>query len=141
MSIGLPISSSQNSAASGTAVSVTAPAGIAVGMLALVLVTCNGARTIVDNNGSTPFTEDLNDYQDTVGGATVSVFTRLIKAGDPGTYNFTTGGTDRWAVIAAALPSPAVGTSFWDVAPVTGNSANGAGAAVTTADSKTITTI
>lgn len=128
--------SSVNTAASGTAASVAAPAGTTTGDVVIVVVHYNGARTIVDNNGSTPFTEDLNDFA--APSATISVFSRRIQAGDPSTYNFTGGGSDRWTVVAVTFQNPNAG-AIYDVAPISGNCNTNAGA--TTLTSLTITTL
>lgn len=113
------LSSSQNSASSGSP-NVSAPSGVQAGDKVIVVVTQNGQTTIADNNGSTPFTEDLADYQPNSGnGHTISVFSRIIQAGDPTTYNFTPGVTGRWAAIAIRLKG-----GEYDVAPSSGNAAN-----------------
>src|SRR5215471_18650883 len=93
-------SSSANTAGTGTALSVSAPTGTATGDLVQIFVHLNGVTTITDNNGSTAFTEDVNDYQNTPSGMTTSIFTRRVQAGDPSTYNFTAGASDRWTVVA-----------------------------------------
>lgn len=117
-------SSSSNSSTTGTAVSVTAPTGTTTGDVVIISVHSNGQTTIVDNNGATPFTEDINDYQPNPGaGHTVSVFSRRIQGGDPGTYNFTIGSSGRWSIIAVTFQNPH-GTDIYDVAPNTANAAN-----------------
>jgi hypothetical protein len=72
-------SASTNSGSTGTAVSVTEPAGVAAGDLVIVVIHCNGVTTIVDNNGGA-FTEDVNDYQETTAGLTASLFSRRIAS-------------------------------------------------------------
>jgi len=112
-------SSSKNDSNTGTAMSISAPAGATAGDKMIVLAQHNGNTTIVDNNGATPFTEDINDWQPTpTAGNTISVFSRTIQAGDPSTYNFTAGSSSRWALIAICVQatSPA-----YDVAPNTAN--------------------
>lgn len=112
-------SSSQNSASSGSP-SISEPAGAQVGDKIIVVVSVNGQTTIDDNNGSTPFTEDINDYKpNTSSGNTVSVFSRIKQSGDPTTYNFTPGTTGRWSAVAICLKG-----GGYDVAPSTGNAAN-----------------
>lgn len=43
--------------------SVSASAGATTGDFVVVIAQHNGNVTIADNNGSTPFTEDINDWQ------------------------------------------------------------------------------
>jgi hypothetical protein len=103
----MPISfrtATQNSSTTGTAISVSAPIGTTAGDLVKIVVHANGQTTIVDNNGATPFTEQINDYQpNTTNGQTMSVFSRVIQSGDPTTYNFTSGASGRWAIIAISI--------------------------------------
>lgn len=113
--------SSIGTAATGTAVTVAAPTGTTTGDLVVVVVHANGQTTIVDNNGATPFTEDLNDFQQSTGGGTVSVFSRRIQAGDPTTYAFTIGATGRWTAVAVTFQKPH-DSAIYDVAPAVGNS-------------------
>ncbi len=118
-------SSSKNDSNTGTALSVAAPSGATTGDKVVVIVHANGQTTIVDNNGSTPFTENVNDYQpNTSNGHTVSVFSRTIQSGDPSTYNFTSGASGRWAVVAVCLQKGAGETIEFDVSPNTANFAN-----------------
>jgi len=104
-------SSSTNTAASGTALSITAPSGTTTGDLVFVVISSNGLITHTDNNGSTPFTEDLNDFQGSASG-TFSVWHRRIIAGDPSTYNFTIGATTRWTIHAITLQNPNASSIF-----------------------------
>lgn len=118
-------SSSQNSSSTGTAISVSEPAGAQVGDMIKVIVHGNGQTTIVDNNGATPYTEPVNDYQpNTTNGQTFSVFSRVKQAGDPATLNFTLGASGRWAIIAMAIYDADGGTIEDDVAPSTANATN-----------------
>lgn len=113
--------SSSNSANSGSAISVSAPTGVQIGDVVIVVVHGNTDTTIVDNNGSTPFTEDLNDYHpNSSSGHTVSIFSRRIQSGDPSTYNFTLGSSGRWAAIAVAM-SDVNTSSIYDVSIFTEN--------------------
>jgi hypothetical protein len=87
-----------NSSGSGTAISV-ATSGIAVGDLVICVVHVNNDTTIVDNNGATPFTENVNDYHPNPAGAhTVSIFSRVFQTGDPTTFSFTSGVDGRWNI-------------------------------------------
>lgn len=132
-------SASQNSASTGTAISVTAPAGTTTGDFVVCIVHGNGQETLADNNGSTPFTEAANfsDYKpNTSNGHVMSVFYRTIQVGDPGTYNFTLSTSGRWGVVAIAFS----GTSLvFDVAPNTTNAANDDSASTGTINAPAIT--
>lgn len=78
------------------------------------------AIEIKSNSG---FTEEINDYKpNTSSGHTMSVFSRVIQSGDPTTYNFTSGASGRWAVIAICATDTA--TPVDDVAPSTTNATN-----------------
>lgn len=111
---------SQNTAGSGTAITVSAPAGTVTGDVVFVIVTINGVTTLVDNNGGTPFTENLNDEQEATAGNTMSVFSRRIVGGDPSTYAFTGGASGRWTATAVTLQNPHASTIF-NVTPAVGN--------------------
>lgn len=104
-------SSSANTGASGTAVSITAPTGTTTGDLEVCIVSSNGTVTHVDNNGGTPFSENLPDFQGS-GSGTLSVWTRRIVGGDPGTYNWTLGADNRWTVECVTFQSPNVSGVF-----------------------------
>jgi hypothetical protein len=130
-------SSSKNSADSGTAITVAAPAGTDTGDVVVVVIHGNGETSFVDNNGATPFTENLADY--TTGGTTISVFSRRIQAGDPATYAFTLGASNRWSIVAVALQNPH-DTDVYDIAPAEGNTYVGSGAG-TMVDFLSITTL
>lgn len=119
--------SSIGTAASGTAVSVAAPAGATAGDLVLVVVHCNNLTTIVDNNGATPFTESLNDFQNGSTSHTAALFTRRLVAGDPAAYNFTLGASNRWTAVAVAFKDPHPDDIF-DASIRTAIAANGTGA-------------
>lgn len=129
---------SNNTAATGTAVSVAAPTGTTDGDVVLVCVHCNNATTIVDNNGSTSFTEDVNDYQEVTAGLTASLFSRRIQSGDPSTYNFTIGSSTRWTAIAVCLQSPH-SSDIYDVTSSNTQQAAGIDAVIDAADITTLT--
>lgn len=119
-----PRSSSSNSATSGTDISVTAPAGVLPGDIVTIAVHANTQTTIVDNNGSTPFTEDINDYKpNPTAGHTISLFSRRVQVGDPSTYSFTSGASGRWAIVAVAWKNPHP-NEIYEVAPSTANASN-----------------
>lgn len=112
----------QNSSTTGTAISVSAPTGTTAGDLVKVIVHANSDTTIVDNNGSTPFTEQIDDYHpNPSNGHTISIFSRVIQAGDPTTYNFTSGASGRWGIIAICATDSV--TPVDDYAPNTGTGA------------------
>lgn len=114
-----------NSSTTGTALSVTAPTGAVAGDLMLVFVHVNQQTTIVDNNGATPFTADVSNYKpNPTHGHTFSMFSRIIQPGDPTTYNFTSGASDRWSVIALCIQTPNPGM-IYDVQASMGNNSDG----------------
>lgn len=132
--------SSSNSASTGTDATHTVPTGTAAGDLVIVSVHFNGQTTIVDNNGATPWTEDINDYKpNTTNGHTVSVFHRVFQTGDPTTLHFTGGATGRWSIILDTWQSPHA--DIWDVAPSTANAANADNSDAATIDAPAITTL
>lgn len=132
--------SSSNSAVTGTAITVAAPAGTTTGDLVIVICHVNGQTTIVDNNGAMAFTEDLNDFEpNIVSGMTVSVFSRRIQAGDPSTYAFTGGVSDRWSAVAVTFSNPDPFT-IYDAAIGTANTDDPPQAAVATIPSSTTAT-
>ena len=133
--------SNSNSSTTGTAVSVTAPTGTTTGDVVIISVHCNNQTTIVDNNGATAFTEDINDYKpNTTGGHTLSIFSRRIVGGDPSTYNFTIGTSGRWSIIADTWQNPNA-SSIYDVSPSTANAANADNSSASTINAPTITTL
>lgn len=70
---------------------INAPAGTTTGDLVLVFsyrnAAIDGSEYIVDDNGSTPFTEARRDT-DASNGASIGIFYRRIIGGDPSTYTF-----------------------------------------------------
>lgn len=114
------IRSSSVGVIAGTALSVSAPSGTTTGDLVIVLVYCNSLNAISDNNGSTPFTEDLTDFQETNNGSVSSIFSRRTQSGDPTTYNFTVP-NERGTAIAICFSDPDP-TTIYDVAPTSTNS-------------------
>lgn len=109
--------STENSGASGD-VSIALPVGN-VGDKLVVVVTINNQSAIGDNNGGTPLTEDLADYQpNTSGGHTISVFSRVLTGSEPATLAFTNAASSRWAAVAFIV------RAGYDVAPSSGNAAN-----------------
>ncbi len=130
-------SSSKNDSTTGTAITVAAPSGAVAGDFVVCVVVANGQTTIADNNGSTPFTEDINDYKpNTANGHTLSIFSRQIQSGDPSTYAFTSGASGRWAIIAMCWN----GSHSYDVSPSTSNATNDDSASSGTINAPSITT-
>lgn len=95
------------------------------------------AIEIKANSGFT-IAPNFTDYKPNTGnGHTMTLFSRTIQAGDPSTYNFTSGASGRWALIAICFS----GTSLdFDVAPNTANAANDDSASTGTINSPSITT-
>lgn len=119
--------SSIATSAGSTAVSVSKPAGTTTGDVVIVVVNWNdgASETIADNNGATPFTEDLAEFRNNgTAGHAASVFSRRIQVGDPATYNFTLSGSQRWTAVAVTFQNPNV-SSIYDVVPSSGNSIAG----------------
>lgn len=85
------------------------------------------------------FTEQIDDYKpNTSSGHTMSVFSRVIEAGDPTTYNFTLGASGRWAAVAICATDSSTPTD--DVAPSTTNAGNRDSAGDGNATTASITT-
>lgn len=114
---------SSNSATTGSAVSVAAPTGAVAGDLVLVFIHANAQNTITDNNGATPFlTSDANNYKpNPTHGHTFSMLARIIQPGDPTTYNFTLGSSDRWGIIALCIQTPNPGMIYDVIASLSNN--------------------
>lgn len=135
-------SSSVNGNAGSTAISVTAPTGTTAGDTVVLVINTNGdSAGVADNNGSTPFTVNLNRFEFGPGsgiGGFAYVWSRKIVAGDPSSYAFTSTGATRWGIIAVAVQNPNP-TAVYNVAPITGNSASAS--AATTVSAVSITTL
>jgi hypothetical protein len=93
-----------------------APSGTTTGDLVVALLHVNGIDGTADNNGSTPFTKDLDDFEENIAGLTLAVYGRRIEAGDPSTYNFTNTGNSRWTLIVITFQDPHPDARF-DVIP------------------------
>lgn len=136
-----------SSSASGTAISVSEPAGTAVGDLISITITVNApagaAPGIItsDNNGSTPFTKDLADAYCDNTGMNLSVWSRIKQTGDPATFNFTIPSAQRWGITATQITGVDT-TTIYDVAPdiATLTVITGSGILTTTSISTAITT-
>lgn len=116
-------SSSSNDDPTGTAISVAKPSGAASGDFVVCIVQANGQTTIADNNGSAAFTvaPNFSNYKPNTGsGHTVSVFSRTLDGTEGSTFDFTSGASGRWSVIAICWN----GAHAFDVAPNTANAAN-----------------
>jgi hypothetical protein len=116
-------SSSTANNAGSTAVSVSAPAGTTAGDLVSIVVSNNlNGVSVTDNNGSTPFT--LDSTQDETGaGSRQTIWSRRIIAGDPSTYAFTLGSSQRWTIVAVTFSNPNQGV-IYDVTPSSTINAN-----------------
>src|SRR6185369_12621820 len=85
--------------------SVTAPSGTTIGDLVIVFATRNAANigdTVVDNNPGHAFTKDRSDREPDHG-LDLSIFSKRIVSGDPGSYSFTFSGdlgTTRFSLAA-----------------------------------------
>lgn len=123
--------------ASGTsaAPTVTAPAGSSGDLLIVAIAFNDGTKTIADNNGATPCTEDLDFdiFSGGAGGGRMAVYHRVIGGSEPASYAFTLSASDRWAISSFLINGQHA--DIWDVAPVTtgvntvlpGTSVNSAG--------------
>lgn len=116
-------SASKSNATSGTAITVAAPTGTTTGDKVIVIINVNGtSTTCVDNNGATPFTKDgaIDQWAPPTQSQTnsITIFTRTIEAGDPSTYAFTAGSSQRWGIVAVTIENPNI-SSFYDVIPDT----------------------
>lgn len=107
-----------NSAASGTAVSVTHGLTINSGDLVWAIVHNNGSHTCVDNNGAYSFTE-VDDQYMSLPSSSKAHYWRIAGASEPSSYAWTISGSNRWAV-AVLVFRPTSGTIQsppYDVAP------------------------
>jgi len=133
------IDTTSGSAASGTAVSCTKPAGTASGDVVIATINFNsGSAVLSDNNGATPFTKDYTSPN--YGTANVYVFSRYAGGSEPSTYNFTSNTNDRWTVICTTFRD-VDRTSKYDVAPSNSTFSYTGGAGGATATTTAITTL
>lgn len=103
----------------GTALSVTAPTGTVAGDIVILLTQINnGTETITDNNGGTPFAEDIAECRPVSSPSmTISFWSRRIVGGDPSSYAFTaSGAASDWRVTAVTVQSPH-GSIIYDAGP------------------------
>lgn len=78
-----------------------------------------GGIAVEIKSATAAFTEQIDDYQpNTSNGHTMSIFSRVIEAGDPSTYNFVSGASGRWGIIAICATDST--TPADDYAPNTG---------------------
>ena len=134
------VRASSTGTGSGTAISVAAPTGTTTGDLVVVFITGNTASTFVDNNGATPFTEDM-EFLATSGDTAAVLYSRRIQAGDPTTYAFTRGGADRWTAHAVTFQNPHATTNYDVVAQgreQAGNTTTGTTVNITTLNAGSI---
>lgn len=82
-----------------------------------------GGIAVEIKSANAVFTEQVNDYKpNTTNGHTMSVFSRVFQTGDPTTFNFTSGASGRWGVVAITATDSS--TPEDDVAPSTTNATN-----------------
>lgn len=132
------VSSATNGATTGTAVSVSKPAGVQVGDVVIVVVHSNGPRDISDNNGSAPFTSILSNREYNGPSAQVDLFYRVIDGTEGSTLDFTLASSDRWSIIASAYRGVDT-TTIWDVQPTSTTENTGTGSTNTTDSITTLT--
>lgn len=95
------LTSATNSAGSGTAITVTAPSGIASGDVAIFVINHNSeTATVADNNGSTPTTELIEAVYGGAGGGGLAVYRRVCGGSEPSSYAFTMSNSNRWTIVA-----------------------------------------
>ena len=107
--------------ASGTALLVNAPSGTVAGDLVLIGVSTNINTTIADNNGGTPFTEDITDFG--LSSMRCAFFSRRIQSGDPSSYAFTLGASTGARATAVTLSNPDP-TTIYDDGPTGATGSN-----------------
>lgn len=130
-----------HTASATTGTDATVAITVSNGDVVIASVHFNNQTTIVDNNGATAYTEDINDYKpNTTGGHTLSIFSRRWATGEPTTLHFTGGASGRWSIVVDVWQSPNA-SSIYDVAPSTSNAANADNSSATTINAPTITTL
>ena len=116
----ISLTNAQTSSGSGTAITVTKPTGGSPGDLLLIIINHNDElKTIADNNGSTPCTQQI-DINGALGSGGLAVWYRFVGASEPASYAFTFSGSDRWTIVACILHN-AHSTKPFDVNPADGS--------------------
>lgn len=107
------VATTTNSSVATTAVTVALPSG-ATGDLCVVIINRNSETvTTVDNNGATPFTEQIDSVQyGGVGGGSFSVYSRVLTGTEAGPLKFTISSANRYAVIAFVVSGEDTTTPF-----------------------------
>ena len=114
----ISLQGSSTSTGLSTTPSLIAPSGGVSGDLMIVMVTHNnGTSTVVDNNGATPCSEDIDTGND-AGGQGQAIYSRVLGASEPGTYNFTLSSSERWVTIGFTVTGWD-GSTKYDLAPAT----------------------
>lgn len=109
----IPIATASATAATGNP-SITHGFTILSGDVLVITINGNGAgQTMADNNGGTPVSIDHSTANPD--SATFYVMHRVCGAGEPATYNFTAGSSNRWSLVARQYRG--VDPSVWEVAP------------------------
>lgn len=116
--------SAQNDSLTGTAVTVAKPASTASGDLLLFAVHCNNVTTIVDNNGGTAFTSQVDDYQESGAGLTFELMYRRATGSEPDPLAATLGTGGRWSGITLRITTPHA-TDVFDVTPSNAQQSSG----------------
>lgn len=119
------VGAQSNHAASGTAITVTAPGGTTGDRLYVVVHVNSETNTVTDNNGGTPTT--FKAYY-TGGGYTArfAIFTRELGGSEPASYAYTLGSSNRWAIVAFTLRGMHASNLF-EADPAFGNFYGGGG--------------
>jgi hypothetical protein len=113
------VNSTTDGGASGTAITCTAPAGMAAGDIVVAVFANNNAVTVSDNNGAYPFTQALGRRGINTDSGGYCVWYRVAGASEPATYAFTGNASDRWSIICSAYRGGDT-SAIWDVAPAAG---------------------
>lgn len=112
------VSSGQNGALSGTAITCTVPSFV-IGDLALCLIHLNDINTISDNNGANPLTDGpMGRRAFNTASAAYYVQYRFMTGAEAASFAWTGTQSERWQVIISMYRS--VAPSVWDVAPAIG---------------------
>lgn len=100
----------------GTAATATVPTGTTTGDIVLIFLQHNdGAGTCADNNGGTPFTEDID-----TNGTSMSIcfYSRRITGSEPSPYAFTISSSTEWRATAVTISDPHA-SIIYDAGPTT----------------------
>lgn len=124
----------------GTAISIAEPSGVTTGDVVVVILNANSLPTLADNNGGTPFSEEVYDDVNVTSGMATAIYTRRWQSGDPSTYAFTIENSQRWGAVAIAVENVHPSTMF-DAALVSGEHVDVGGGGASDCDANSITTV